>query len=165
MPTAKSILAATDFSGTSREALHVARELAEALDARLHLLHVIPDPARLPWSVDTGLAFRDLEKDWRHHAELALAHARDEAGLPRVLTPTIVAMGDAATEIVATAAAIGAAIIVMGTHGHGFAARLVMGSVADKVLRHADRPVLIVPHPSLKHLEAAAEAAAQGAAR
>lgn len=112
MPTRTCILAATDFSGTSREALHVAR---------------------------------------------------DEAGLPRGLTPTMVAMGDPAQEIVAAAAALGAAMIVMGTHGHGLAARLVMGSVADKVLRHADRPVLIVPHPSLKHLDPSAETETQGA--
>jgi nucleotide-binding universal stress UspA family protein len=152
MAASRCILVATDFSGTSREALHVARDLAAAIGARVHLLHVIPDPARLPWSVDTGMAFLDLERSWRRHAELALTQARDQAHLSAEKTTMTVAMGDAAHAIAAAADAAAADFIVVGTHGHGLVARLVMGSVADKVVRHATRPVLIVPHPALTHV-------------
>lgn len=153
MPTSKQLLVATDFSGTSQEALRVARDLALALGARVLLLHVIADPARLPWSIDAGPAIVDLEHSWREHAARGLQQARDAAGFLPERTEMTVAMGDPAHEIVAAAAARRADFIVLGTHGHGLVARLVMGSVADKVLRHADRPVLIVPHPALKHLE------------
>lgn len=156
MPSPKCIVAATDFSGTSREALRVARDLADAIGAHVHLLHVIPDPARMPWGLESGVAFHDLERDWRLHAERSLEQAREQAGFTRARTVLQIAVGDAAREIVAAARALRADVIVMGTHGHGFVARLVMGSVADKVLRHADRPVLIVPHPVL-HVVAPAE--------
>lgn len=158
MPTPKCIVAATDFSGTSRAALHVVRDLADAIGAHVHLLHVIPDPARLPYGMEAGLVFADLERDWRARAQRSLEQARDEAGLAAGRTALVIAMGDAAHEIVASARSLRADIIVMGTHGHGFVARLVMGSVADKVLRHADRPVLIVPHPALRHMQASASA-------
>ena len=144
MPSSKHIVAATDFSETSGQALDVARDLAASLGAQVHLVHVIPDPARLPWSIDTGIAFMELEQQWRHHAASALTRARDAAGLPPDTTITI-RCGDAAQEILGAADDARAALIVMGTHGHGPVARLVMGSVADKVLRHTTRPVLIVP--------------------
>lgn len=150
MPSPRYIVAATDFSDTSREAMRVARAYADAMGAHVHLLHVIPDPARLPWSAEAGLALGDLEKEWRHHARLALVRARDEADLPPDRTVLTVAVGDAAAEIAATAAALRADLIVLGTHGHGFVGRLLMGSVAGKVVQHADRPVLIVPHPALR---------------
>jgi universal stress protein A len=150
MPSPKCIVAATDFSETSREAMQAARAYADAIGAHVHLLHVVPDPARLPWSVETGLALGDLEKDWRHHAQLALVRARDEAGLAPGRTVMTVAVGDAASEIAEAAAGLRADLIVLGTHGHGFVGRLMMGSVAEKVVRRADRPVLIVPHPVLR---------------
>jgi len=150
MPSPRCIVAATDFSETSREAMRVARAYADAIGAHVHLLHVIPDPARLPWSVEAGLALGDLEKEWRHQARLALVQARDEAKLSPNRTVLAVAMGDAAAGIAATAAELRADLVVLGTHGHGFVGRLFMGSVAGKVVQHADRPVLIVPHPALR---------------
>lgn len=157
MPTPKCIVAATDFSGTSREALRAARDLADAIGAHVHLLHVIPDQARLPWGLASGLVFHDLERGWRLHAERSLEQARDEAGFTPSRAVLQIAVGDAAHEIVAAARALRADVIVMGTHGHGFVGRLLMGSVADKVLRQADRPVLIVPHPLLHHMQQTAK--------
>lgn len=152
MPRTKCIVASTDFSGTSRESLAVARDLAAAIGARVHVIHVIPDPAQLPWTIDTGVSLVNLERSWRKQAEVALERARGDAGLTPERTVLTVAMGDPATEIGREASRLGADFIVIGTHGHGLVARLLMGSVADKVVRHADRPVLIVPHPALKHL-------------
>lgn len=151
MPVRRCIVAATDFSETSREALAAARAYAGAIGARVRLMHVIPDPARLPWTIDPGLSASELEDDWRANAVEALARARDDAGLAPRGTELIVATGDAAREITAAAAACRADLIVLGTHGHGFFGRLVMGSVADAVIRRSDRPVLIVPHPVFRH--------------
>jgi len=158
LPTPKCIVAATDFSGTSREALHVVRDLADAIGAHVHLLHVMPDPARLPYGMEAGIVFADLERDLRAQAQRSLEQARDAAGLAAGRTALVIAMGDPAHEIVASARSLRADVIVMGTHGHGVVARLVMGSVADKVLRHADCPVLIVPHPALRHMQASPHA-------
>ena len=144
MTVPRVVLVATDFSLTSREAVHAARDLAAALGATLHVVHVIPDPARLPWSVDTGIAFLDLEKSWRAHAERTLLDLCRRSRLP-ASTLTAVRCGDAAEEILEEAERVTAGFVVLGTHGHGRLARLVLGSVADKVLRHTRRPVLIVP--------------------
>jgi nucleotide-binding universal stress UspA family protein len=144
MAAPRVILAATDFSLTSHDAIGAARDLAAALDATLHVVHVIPDPARLPWSVDTGIAYLDLEKAWRAQAEKSLAELRTRSSLPASAVTTV-RCGDEANEILAEAHRVSAAFIVLGTHGLGRLARLVMGSVADKVLRHTDRPVLVVP--------------------
>jgi nucleotide-binding universal stress UspA family protein len=153
MPAPRCIVAATDFSGTSRESLAVARDLAGAIGARVHIIHVIPDPAQLPWTIDTGLSLVSLERSWRKQAEVALERARAESGMTPDQAVISVVRGDAATEIGKEAARLRADFIVIGTHGHGLVARLLMGSVADKVVRHAERPVLLVPHPALKHLE------------
>ena len=144
MAEPRVILAATDFSATSRGALHAARDLAAALQAVLHVVHVIPDPSRLPWSIDAGVTYPVLEQGWRAQAENGLDEARREARLPASTTTTVL-IGDAAPAILDEADRLSAHMIVLGTHGHGRLARLVMGSVADRVLRHTQRPVLVVP--------------------
>jgi nucleotide-binding universal stress UspA family protein len=81
MSKSRCVLAATDFSGTSRASLAIARDLAAAIGARLHIIHVILDPAQLPWTIDTGLTPVNLERAWRKQAEAALERARSESGL------------------------------------------------------------------------------------
>lgn len=144
------IFAATDFSQTSMEALVRAREIADALDAHVHLLHVIPDPAAMPWSVDAGTSFLEIEDRWCVEAKGALERTRDMAGFNPDRTVTEVAVGDAAREIVRHASGAHADLIVVGTHGHGRLARMMLGSVADRVIRKSDRPVLVVP-PNRTH--------------
>lgn len=144
VPLPRTLLVATDFSAASRDALTLARDLAGVLAARVHLVHVIPDPARMPWSIDAGIAVFDVERQWRAQAEESLAAERVRAGLPDD-TVLRVAVGDPAHEILAAAAAVRAGLVVMGTHGAGRVARLLMGSVADKVLRQTSRPVVVVP--------------------
>lgn len=144
MAARRVILAATDFSAASRDAAKLARVLADALRADVRLLHVIPNPAQLPWSIDSGAAFPDLEGSWRMHAQTELERARDEAGLSSD-TALDIGIGEAAHEILAHAHRHRADVIVLGTHGHGRIARLMLGSVADKVVRQAVSPVLVVP--------------------
>ena len=125
------ILVPTDFSEPSEAALDYALELAVRFDARLHLLHVI-DAAAVP----AGL-FDDVK------AKLARRASRGER---RAAVTTEVITGTSARTIVCYARARSMDLIVMGTHGRSGVAHILMGSVAEKVVRDAPCPVLTVRH-------------------
>jgi nucleotide-binding universal stress UspA family protein len=127
----RHILVPTDFSETSDAALDYGLELAARFNAQLHLLHVIDAPAVLP----AGL-FDDVK------AKLARRAARGQ----RCAVTTEVITGTSARTIVCYARARSMDLIVMGTHGRSGMAHLLMGSVAEKVVRDAPCPVLTVRH-------------------
>jgi universal stress protein A len=140
----KKILAAIDFSNESREALRVAAATAAASHAELTLLHVWEAAAytyspsfALPGNVvDDAIA--EAERgvtDWKHRAI--------EIGATKVATQVV--PGVAWDRIVETAKADPAYdLIVVGTHGRTGLSHVVMGSVAEKVVRHAPCAVLVV---------------------
>ena len=144
-PPIKLILVPIDFSEHSERALRYARALAEPLGASLHLLHVVEDLA-LPGGWTTDIYTRDLgnlQAQLIAEAERRMATYRIGLGSqPEV--PTSVTAGHAPTMIAARAAAIGADLIVMGTHGRSGFSHLLMGSVAERVMRVAACPVLTV---------------------
>lgn len=147
-----TIVAAIDFSETSDDALRVACELAATHDSELHLLHVIPDARQQAWSVEApGLDFSALQAESIADAEQRLASRAlpITTPLPRVVRRVIAGL-PAAREIAQYAASHGADLIVVGTHGYGPVRRLVLGSVADRVVRLAPCPVLTVPHHTLR---------------
>ncbi|WP_396625909.1 universal stress protein [Luteitalea sp.] len=152
MSVFRTIVAAIDFSETSDDALRVACELAATHGSALHLLHVIPDARQQAWSVEApGLDFSALQQESIADAERMLA-ARTlpvTVGIPQIVR-TVVAGLPAAREIAQYAASHGADLIVVGTHGYGPVRRLVLGSVADRVVRLAPCPVLTVPHHTLR---------------
>ena len=152
MPIFRTIVAAVDFSETSDDALRVACELAACHDSELHLVHVIPDARQQAWSVEApGLDFSALQQESLAEAERMLASrtAQFTAALPRVVLRVIAGL-PAAREIDQYAASHQADLIVVGTHGYGPVRRLVLGSVADRVVRMAPCPVLTVPHHTLR---------------
>jgi nucleotide-binding universal stress UspA family protein len=152
MSVFRTIVAAVDFSETSDEAVRVACELAACHDSDLHLVHVIPDARQQAWSVEApGLDFTALQRESVGEAERMLEQrtAALTAGLPRVFR-TVLSGLPAAREIDQHAASLGADLIVVGTHGYGPVRRLVLGSVADRVVRMAPCPVLTVPHHALR---------------
>jgi nucleotide-binding universal stress UspA family protein len=124
----REILVATDFSETSDAAVRVAHTYARAFGARLHVFHVT-------WPDELGLTelFAFLV------AQLGTA------------VPVVIAShrGDAAEEIVRYAKAHGIHLIVVGTHGRTGVSRVLMGSVAERVIRTAPCPVLTVPPPGV----------------
>src|SRR5262245_21857784 len=128
------ILVPKDFSPPSDAALSYARLLARTFDATLHLLHV------------TGThSTRPRVKDSRDRVSAALHELRGRLSADdRSPDVTIRALDapDAAAQIVRTARSMKASLIVMGTHGRGGVARVLMGSVAEKVVRTAPCPVL-----------------------
>lgn len=134
----KTILFATDFSPASKVAFEVAGALARDYRARIIALHVI-EPVRIGFSEYTAYVGPDEDKG---HAMANLEAIK--APSPRVTIEHRLLEGEPAAVIAETAAEIGADLVVMGTHGRTGLTRLVMGSVAEEVLRRAPCPVLTV---------------------
>jgi universal stress protein A len=129
------ILCPVDFDQNSMAALEFAGELAGEEDgARLDILHVVP----IPPGPEVAIQFDKLE---------GRARARLERLIERRLSPKVryavhIRTGDPATEIIGMAAESGAGLIVMATHGRKGLRRLVLGSVAERVVREAPCAVL-----------------------
>lgn len=142
MPTAH-YLVPLDFSTYADQALDYAIRLARPLNARLTLLHVIqPVPMA---GVDMGVALpetylQELEEEVQRSMEAALARVT-AAGLTG---ERVVLYGVPFQEIVDTAKARQVALIVMGTHGRTGLLHVLLGSVAEKVIRLAPCSVLVV---------------------
>lgn len=142
-PDIKRILVPIDFSSNSRVALDYAYGLAGKFDAALHLIHVCETPSMLTGSMDAyAMAYTDWSQRLGEEAERELEKLRP--ALAGVTVTTEVLFGSPARAIVAAIATSGADLIVMGTHGHGPLMHAVMGNVAERVVRHADCPVLTV---------------------
>lgn len=140
----KRILLPTDFSDTAEHALDYARELAERFDAEAHLLYVVPDPTPQDWAVGAAaLVVSDLLETWKADAEQRLSRV----SLDGVETVRAIRVGHAFVEILRYAADNAIDLIVMGTHGRGPVKHLLLGSVAEKVVRKAPCPVLTVRQP------------------
>lgn len=148
MISLKTVLVATDFSEPSQVAVRYGRALAEAFNASLHILHVVPDSMALPWAtMADGLAMADVQRQWEREANERLQQMLPEserAALGAVLTTRA---GDPVRQITSYAVETGADLVVLGTHGRGPVAHMLMGSVAERVVRTAPCPVLTVRHP------------------
>ena len=131
----KTILCPTDFSESSKHAFHVACALARDYHAKIVLLHVTP----IPMAPVVGDMIPQMQEE---HVTLLTdmidAHPRP-AGVD---IEHKMVRGDAVDEIVALAKSQSADMIVMGTHGRGWLGRILMGSVAEGVMRVAPCPVL-----------------------
>ena len=137
------ILCATDFSPRARAAGQVAVDLARLTSGSIELLHVVaPPPADvIALAADAGL----FQEEVRQNAEVRLAtEARALAAAGPPVTARI-DVGDVEITIHERARAIGADLVVMGANGRSAIGRLVLGSGADRTVRRAERPVLIVP--------------------
>lgn len=135
------ILFPTDFSKTAQHALGYARDLAERYDAVVHLLHVVRDPMSQGWAGDAvGVMVPDLLTTWRNDAERRLR----ELPLGGTRTACAVRVGHPFVEIIRYATDNEIDLIVMGTHGLGPVEQMLLGSVAERVVRKASCPVLTV---------------------
>ena len=145
------ILVPTDFSPPSAAALEYARILATTYGSSLRIVHVVNDPIGGPDYVSDSFV-----PSTQAIREELLAESR--ARLGSVVTPRDCArfhvhcdavLGEPAKAIIDHAAAINADLIVMGTHGRTGLAHLLMGSVAEHVVRAATCPVLTVRERAL----------------
>lgn len=154
----KNILFATDFSEVSQHALLHALAIAKRYDAKLTVVHIAPPESRVPIPMEPV----PLELDWQaKHAAENIANL--EAFEPLHMFPheTLVRQGNPWLEMAGIIEDRGIDLIVLGTHGRGAVGTLLLGSVADQVLRHATCPVLtvgpevlqtLVDHQQLAHI-------------
>jgi nucleotide-binding universal stress UspA family protein len=138
----KRILAATDFSEYSAEAIGYACALADKFDSELHLLHVLEVHAGSTPIFAGGVAVVPRVKETREAAEKALERVAPGRDAVRATTE-----GPAFLGIVRYAKARDIDLIVLGTHGRSGLAHVMLGSVAERVVRRAPCPVMTVRHP------------------
>jgi nucleotide-binding universal stress UspA family protein len=143
----KRILLATDFSETSAVALRYARALAEQFQASLGVLHVLEDPlvgyvSECPTPTFAEIR-RNMEADAREHLDTLFT----EVERSRLHVQLLTKWGSPFVEIVRVARESGIDLIVIGTHGRGPVKHMLLGSVAEKVVRNSPCPVLTVRHP------------------
>jgi nucleotide-binding universal stress UspA family protein len=120
-------------------ALEVALKVVQQNDAELYLLNVAPMPAGAAGFQPVPLdSYPIVEKDRREQLE-KLARERIPAA---VRCETLVTSGDPAERVLETARGLGADLIVMGTHGRKGLGHLVLGSVAERVVRESPIPVM-----------------------
>jgi nucleotide-binding universal stress UspA family protein len=134
------ILVPHDFSETSETAVRYAVALARNFNARIHLLHV-GDQARLDLETEFPLGLEGAVEDAVRERLLKIITPGEQAELRPEF---VVRPGVPAAEIVRYASEYDVDLIVMGTHGRGPVSHMVMGSVAEKVVRTAPCPVLTV---------------------
>jgi nucleotide-binding universal stress UspA family protein len=147
----KHILAPTDFSAHSRSALYYAAALAEKFAARITLLHVYQDMTLfLPETIAAGAVVVPPVEQMISAVHESLSREVQECKLDHLKPALEVREGSAYYEIVRFAEEAGADLIVLGTHGRGALAHLLMGSVAEKVVRKSPCPVLTVRDPNHK---------------
>ena len=144
----KQVLVPTDFSDTSAVALRYGKALAEAFGAALHVLHVVQEPFAQPWAVEAyGFSLATLQDEWMREAKTrmdAVLHPDDRARYHATLTTLL---GHPVVEILKYADDHQIDLIVLGVRGGGPLNKIMMGSVAERVVRKAPCPVLTVRHP------------------
>ena len=135
---ATHVVIATDFSEFSVYAAEVALSLV-APDAHITLVHVAPPFAE----VDAGLQVRAVA--YRNQVTHAFAQLRDRLARPGLTFHDVLAVGNPSDELIKTIRSTNAELVVTATHGYGFLRRMVLGSVAAELVRHAPCSVLCVP--------------------
>lgn len=145
MKTFKHILVPTDFEPASRQAVDLAVGMARAFDAQVTLLHVweIPIYPYMDFMLNTEL-ISSVEDAASKRLATALAEVQKEVPRARSALKHGLPWGgilDAIREL-------GADLVVMGTHGRHGATHAILGSVAEKVVRSAQVPVLTVHAPA-----------------
>jgi nucleotide-binding universal stress UspA family protein len=148
MATYNTLLFATDFSEGAEKAVEHARTLATLTGARLHLLHVITELSdqrrkRIPADVIdtfihevTEVANTDMEAFCQRH----FADAESQG----IQLTHAVMFGSGYTDIIEASKQLGADMIILGTHGKTGIEKILVGSTAERVVRHSPIPVLTV---------------------
>lgn len=142
----KSVLVAVDFSEPSEQALGYGRALAKNFGARLLVLHVADVVTA---GIGAGGGMFDKAQEGAEAAAKTRIYTLLTAEDRRALRANVTVLSSIspAESIVRHARDIAADVIVMGTHGRGGMAHVLMGSVAEAVVRTAPCPVLTVRHP------------------
>ncbi|MFN0055892.1 MAG: universal stress protein [Planctomycetales bacterium] len=140
----KRIIVATDFSQHSQVALKYAAAFTQAFQAEVVLCHVLEKPdfiSQLP-PVSEGYFPPNLGELQEQHARVQCEQVLAAAGLSQARV--LMVHGNPAGEIARVARDEDADLVIVGTHGRGALAHILLGSVAEKIVRTAPCPVLTV---------------------
>jgi nucleotide-binding universal stress UspA family protein len=150
----KKILIALDYDPSAQKIAETGYSLARAMNARVILLHVISDASSYSSLTYSPMGFENfnnlnviepvitdelLRKTAQEYLDKSKKHLEDEN------IETVVKDGDLGNSILDVAAEMNADIIVMGSHGRSGLDKILMGSVAEKVLHHSSIPLFIIP--------------------
>ncbi len=148
-PTAKPpfrlsrILVPTDFSANSEKAVQYAIQLARLVGAKLTLLHVVPEPSALDYTMQ-GIPVDEIQ-GWKDEAETKLASELARAKLAYQEVDSALTMAlHPRDEIVRAATQLPADLLVLSTHGYTGWRHALFGSDAEKILEHAPCPVVVI---------------------
>jgi universal stress protein A len=153
MHAVRKILVPVDFSDSSRLALAHAAAWAAPFGAKVDVLHVWQAPAfvplpSLPETSPTDATLVELVKKTAEQALDRFVADVTQRGI--AVREALSEPGSPAHTIVDVAKKGGYDLVVLGTHGHTGLAHALIGSVAERVVRHASCPVLTVPTPAAK---------------
>lgn len=146
---ARTIAVGLDLSDLSPTVFDAAVALARDLHAALLLVHAVPFPV-VSAEMDAAAAAMVVEGQHEAAKTRAMALATEWGQKARALgldARVESTFGDPATVVLDAARRAEASVVVVGTHGRKGLRRLALGSVAEQVVRHSDRPVLVVPAP------------------
>ncbi len=138
----KKVLVPTDFSAASELALRYGKEMAKTFQAKLYVLHVADDP--ILFAVTTSDEYR--AKAISASNEKLEKLVRSSVGDVKQVE-LLSKCGSTASEIVDFAKDEQMDLVVMGSHGHGAMASMLLGNVAEHVVRHSPCPVMTVRSP------------------
>ncbi len=144
MLTVKKILCPTDFSEASLRGLAAAVELANLFQAELLLVNVIPILPPKPTDLNFEFEVPEYEGILHKDAEAKLAELLKTVVPAGLAARAVLGHGHPAKEIIRIAEEEKVELIVIATHGHTGWHHLLLGSVAEKVIRHAPCPVFAV---------------------
>jgi len=144
----RQILVATDFEEASDAALLYGREVARKFGATLHVLHVADAIFTKSLGPESAMLVPTLQSDIEAAARARLAElVIDSDGSDPPTKPVVLTSSSPSFAIVDYARDNNIDLIVTGTHGHHGLKHVVLGSVAERVVRMAPCPVLTVHHP------------------
>jgi nucleotide-binding universal stress UspA family protein len=136
------ILAPVDFSDPSRKALQTAKEWARLYGASLDVLHVVPEALHPTFYVGGVQSIYDMEPDIEAKVQARLDTFVADTDGPDVEIRPHVRVGNASSDIVAFADEEEIDLLTMSTHGRTGLDRFLLGSVAEKIVRHTRCPVI-----------------------
>jgi nucleotide-binding universal stress UspA family protein len=146
----KTILLPTDFSGCANYAVNYAAAIARAARAKVICINVIEPmvPAVGYTGMTDPMPIADISEQMEDSAERELPQIADCEELRGLEVEEVITHGDAAAEIVRVAAEREVDLIVISSHGRTGLGRMIFGSTAEAVVRHAQCPVLVVKPPA-----------------
>ena len=150
----KKVLIALDYNPTAQKVAEEGYALAKAMHADVTLIHIISEPITYSSNIyspimgfsgymDLDFMQSDIIVGIKKTSEYFLNKTKQHLGDDHI--KTLIGEGDFATSILEAAKEIGADLIVIGTHSHRWLDKILVGSVAEKILSHTTIPLFIIP--------------------